>query len=75
LAGDMEKNTGGMIGQLAKLSIIGIEMVVSTFIGLAIGIYLDKKFETAPWLTIVFLIIGIIAGFRNIFREIRKLDH
>ena len=55
--------------------IIGIEMVVSTFIGLAIGLYLDKKFETAPWLTIVFLIIGIIAGFRNIFREIKKLEH
>ena len=71
----MEKKTGGTIGQLAKLSIIGIEMVVSTFIGLAIGIYLDNKFETAPWLTVVFLIIGIIAGFRNIFREIKKLEH
>ncbi len=71
----MEKDTRGMIGQLAKLSIMGIEMVVSTFIGLAIGIYLDNKFETAPWLTIVFLIIGIIAGFRNIFREIKKLEH
>ena len=71
----MEKDTKGMIGQLAKLSIMGIEMVVSTFIGLAIGIYLDGKFETAPWLTIFFLIIGIIAGFRNIFREIKKLEH
>jgi len=71
----MKNDTKGMIGQLAKLSIIGIEMVVSTFIGLAIGIYLDNKFETAPWLTIVFLIIGIIAGFRNIFREIKKLEH
>ena len=71
----MEKETRGMIGQLAKLSIMGIEMVVSTFIGLGMGIYLDKKFETAPWLTIVFLIIGIIAGFRNIFREIKKLEH
>ena len=71
----MEKDTKGMIGQLAKLSIMGIEMVVSTFIGLGIGIYLDGKFETAPWFTIFFLIIGIIAGFRNIFREIKKLEH
>lgn len=70
----MEKQTKGLFGQLAKVSIIGIEMVVSTFVGLIMGIYLDKWLETKPWLTIVFLIFGIVAGFRNIFREVRKID-
>lgn len=70
----MEKQTKGTFGQLAKVSIIGIEMVVSTFVGLAMGIYLDKRFQTGPWLTIVFLIFGIAAGFINVFREIRKID-
>jgi len=71
----MEKQTKGIFGQLAKVSIIGIEMVVSTFVGLAIGIFLDKRFQTEPWLTIAFLIFGIAAGFINVFREIRKIDN
>lgn len=71
----MEKGTGELLRQLAKVSVIGIEMVVSTFVGLLIGLYLDRSFDTSPWLTIVFLVFGIAAGFMNIFREIRKLDN
>lgn len=51
-------------------------MVASTFIGLAMGYYLDKWLGTNPWLTLIFLLIGIISGFRNIFiltqRELRR---
>lgn len=71
----MKKETQSLIGQLGKLSLVGIQMVVSTFMGLAIGLYLDGKFETSPWLTIFFLIVGIAAGFKNIFSEIKKIDH
>ena len=70
----MEKETKVLIRQLGKLSLIGIELVVATFIGLAMGIYLDSKFGTSPWLTIIFLILGIAAGYRNIFLEVKKLD-
>ena len=61
---------------LGFLSSVGISMVVATFIGLAMGYYLDKWLGTEPWLTLVFLVIGIISGFRNIFiltsRELRR---
>ncbi len=50
-------------------------MVASTFIGLAIGYGLDKLFHTSPWLTIIFLIIGIITGFRELFRLAKKQDN
>ncbi|MBI5903135.1 MAG: AtpZ/AtpI family protein, partial [Deltaproteobacteria bacterium] len=50
---------GGILKGLATLASMGITLVVATFIGLAIGIYLDKKFSTKPWLTIIFLIFGI----------------
>ena len=53
-------------------------MVAATFIGLYIGIYLDKWLETDPWMTLIWLGIGIVAGFRNIFiltrRGMRELD-
>lgn len=53
-------------------------MVAATFIGLAIGYYLDKWLETSPWLTLGFLMLGIVSGFRNIFiltsRELRRQE-
>ena len=38
----------------------------------AIGVYLDNKFYTNPWFTIIFFILGIIAGFRNIYTLVKK---
>jgi len=70
----MNEESKGLFKQLGKLSLIGIELVVATFIGLAIGLYLDRLFDSAPWLTIAFLIFGIAAGFRNIFREVKKIE-
>jgi len=62
----------GFFKGLAMLASMGIAMVVSTFIGLVMGIYLDKYFGTKPWLTIIFLIFGIAAGFKNIYTLSRK---
>jgi len=45
---------------------------LSIFIGLAAGVYLDRKFDTSPWLTLIFLVFGIAAGFRNIALAIKK---
>ena len=53
-------------------------MVAATFIGLAMGYYLDKWLGTSPWLTLIFLAFGIVAGFRNIFilttRELKRQE-
>ena len=51
---------------------IGMNLVVATFIGLAIGYGLDAYFRTKPWLTLVFLLLGIISGFREIFRIAKR---
>ena len=37
-----------------------------------IGVYLDRRFETSPWLTFIFLGLGIAAGYRNIGLAIKK---
>jgi len=58
--------------QLFEVSAIGINLVVSTFAGLAIGYLLDRLFNTSPYLTIIFLILGIIAGFREMVRVAQK---
>lgn len=67
-----ENNGPGFLKGIAMLASMGIAMVVSTFIGLLIGIYLDKFFGTKPWFTIIFLFFGIAAGFRNIYLMTKK---
>ena len=68
----MKKETKRSLRELAYYSSLGLSVSLSIFIGLAVGIYLDRRFETSPWCTLIFLVIGIIAGFRNIAMVIRK---
>jgi ATP synthase protein I len=57
-----------LLKQFLRASTVGLNLVLATFVGLAIGYYLDKWLGTSPWLTIIFLIVGIIAGFRELWR-------
>ena len=68
----MKKDTKRAFRELAYYSSLGLSVSFSIFIGLAVGIYLDRRFETSPWCTLGFLVLGIIAGFRNIAIAIRK---
>ncbi len=68
----MKKETRTWIRELAYYSSLGFSVSLSIFIGLGIGVYLDRRFDTSPWLTLVFLGLGIAAGFRNIGLAIKK---
>ena len=49
-------------------SIVGIQFPVAMALGYFWGKWMDGVFGTEPWLTIIFSILGIIAGFVNLFR-------
>lgn len=68
----MKRETRRYIRELAFYSSIGFSVALSIFIGLAIGVYLDRKFDTSPWLMLIFLGFGIAAGYRNIGLAIKK---
>ena len=68
----MKKETRRWIRDLAYYSSLGFSVALSIFIGLGIGVYLDKRFETSPWLMLVFLGLGIAAAYRNIGLAIKK---
>ncbi len=57
---------------LLGASTLGIHLVAATFVGLALGYFLDGLLGTKPWLTMIFLFIGIGTGFRDIFRMIKR---
>lgn len=68
----MDKETKKSAIQLAYASSIGISMVIAIFGCLFLGVWLDRKLGTAPYLTLIFLLMGIIAGFRNIYLLIKR---
>ena len=67
--------------QLLDASTIGLNLVISTFIGLAMGYGVDYLmgrwfgWNTKPWFTIIFLFFGIIAGFKELIMLAKKSDN
>jgi ATP synthase protein I len=58
--------------QMAYASSIGIAMVLAIFGCLMLGVYLDRKFDSGNVFTLLFLVVGIGAGFRNLYVLIKK---
>ncbi len=55
------------------LATVGLNIVVATFFGLGLGWLIDHKLfggKTEPWFTLIFLLLGIVAGFRSMFKII-----
>jgi ATP synthase protein I len=69
----MKPETRRSLRELSYYSSLGLSVSLSIFIGLALGIYLDRKFDTHPWLAIICLVLGIAAGYRNIGLAIKKI--
>ena len=47
---------------------IGIQLVVSIVLGLLGGQWLDKKFDTDPWFTLIGILVGAAAAFYDMYR-------
>lgn len=54
-----------IVGKALK---IATELVAAVVVGGVIGWALDRWLDTRPWLLLVFLTLGIAAGFKNVFR-------
>ncbi len=44
------------------------------FVGTGLGVLLDRWLGTRPWLTLLLLVLGIAAGFYNVFRMLAALQ-
>jgi ATP synthase protein I len=62
------------IRQVGTLSGVGLTLVISTVLGLTGGYYLDRWLGTGPWLLLAGLLLGIAAGFVNLFRAVGMWD-
>jgi ATP synthase protein I len=68
----VDKETKQTLIQMAHVSTIGIAMVIAIFGCFYLGRWLDQQLETEPTLTLLFLLIGIAAGFRNMYLLVKR---
>lgn len=64
----MPEGGGNGLQQAGKYLGMAFLLPCCTLVGYVIGHYLDKAFHTT-WMTLVFLLFGIAAGFVELFRE------
>ena len=71
---DPAARTGKRAYNALSSASVGLELGISVAIGLAIGWWLDGKAGTAPWLMLVFLGLGLAAGFRGVLRAVKRAN-
>ncbi len=74
----MDEEKKRLLKTLSVVSSLGISVVLAIIIGILVGRKLDQWLGTEPWFFFIFLLIGIVAAFRNIFiiigKEIRNSE-
>jgi F0F1-type ATP synthase assembly protein I len=67
-----KKNRKREYAAIARLTSVGIGLIISVMIGFFIGETIDKHAHTMPVFTLIFIILGMGAGILNVFRTLRK---
>ena len=66
---------GAPVWSSPALGLVGIGSYLAVSIaGMAIvGSLLDRRFDTDPLLTLVFLVLGLLVGFLGAYRQLRRV--
>lgn len=56
----------------ASAASVGLELALAVVVGWAIGYWLDGQLGTTPWMMLVWLCLGIAAGFKGVLRVARQ---
>lgn len=70
----MSENDGKNVSawrQLGLLSAIPFILAIAPIVGYLLGQYLDTRFHSKPWLSMVLLILGFVAGVRESIRIVK----
>jgi ATP synthase protein I len=68
------KSDANMIRTAWELSAGMLSFVVALGIGWWIGRWLDGRMGTSPWMTIVFVAFGLVAGVLNVYRTMSRVS-
>lgn len=61
--------------QFAAYITIPFALGIPPILGWFIGSWLDEKFQTKPIFMFLFIVLGFIAGFREVYRIIKRFGN
>ena len=67
-----KKDSGNYLKDYAPYLGLGIQLAVTVAAMAFLGIWLDKKFGSSPWLTIICSFFGVFAGLYNFIKTVIK---
>jgi ATP synthase protein I len=59
---------------VGRYATVGLDLGLSVLVGLYAGWWLDRRFDTSPWLTLLGLSFGVAAGFRALWRALQQAN-
>ena len=71
---DQIKNKSSNTASLGKALKISTELIAAVAVGTTIGFILDNWFDTRPWLTVSFFIMGVAAGILNVIKSAKDMN-
>ena len=71
---DQIKNRSSNTASLGKALKISTELIAAVAVGTTIGFILDNWFDTRPWLTVSFFIMGVAAGILNVIKSAKDMN-
>ena len=69
---DNSSNQGLNYRDIGNYLGLGLQLAATVGLMVFLGIWLDKKFDTNPWLTIICSLLGISAGLYNFIKTVLK---
>jgi len=63
----IKEETRKTLRLLARVSSMGLAMAIAIVLGFGAGYYVDLWLGTKPWGFLIGLVMGVIAGFRNLW--------
>jgi ATP synthase protein I len=70
----VKDNRGSTYKAFSQAFSLATGMAAAIVIGYLLGSYLDRRFHTGPWLTVVFFLFGVGAGFKMMYESLMGKD-
>lgn len=61
-----------LVKGLSMISQLGITMITPILICTFLGVYIDERSHKSPLFTVIFIVLGTAAAFRNLFYHTMK---
>ena len=68
-----DTGNGAKIAAL-RFSAVGIEFGLGALLGYLLGAWLDRRFGTYPYLTLLMLLLGLAAAFSSLIKRVLEIE-